>query len=657
MILLPMKLTTNNDLVLRKLLFLFFLSAVNFVFAQFSSEYEKYKSLYPNAYSVTINDITDIEIKLENDNVVIQENIFEEKILLSKSAKYSAKEELSYSSFVGIENLEASAVNFIDGKYQEEDVKNFSNSDKFSTSFYDDLKKTEFMYPGVTEGSKTKISYSRIIKDPRFLSGFFLGNVFPIINGAYQITVDNTIKIDFKKFNINESVNYTKKVGKKKTVYRWETKNMEAIKIETNAPNYQKEFPQVVPFITEYSTKNKTVNVCGSVENLYSWYYSLVKDVNTKSELSDSFKNTVYKIIEGKTTELEKVKAIYYWAQENIKYIAFEYELGGFIPREAIDVFNKKYGDCKDNSSILSAMLKVAGLKGNLTWIGTRDIPFSYEEMPTPAVDNHMILSYEDKEGNVYFLDATGRYIPLDMPTEFIQGKEALIGLGKDNFKIVPVPIVPANRNTVKDSIYIKIENKSLKGKGKLKLNGYPKVEIYNVLEKTSDSEKIKKYYNHLLEKGSDKFLITDFKETNKYSYDDAFIVDYEFTIADFLQKYNDETFINMNLFLDLSNLKTDDDREYGKEYKYQNFNKMTAVLEVPENLEINFIPENLVVSNEQFSCKIIYNKLNSNLLEYNLIIEQKFISLNLEQQQNLNQMIKKVAANYKNVVVLKEKK
>ena len=101
------------------------------------------------------------------------------------------------------------------------------------------------------------------------------------------------------------------------------------------------------------------------------------------------------------------IKKIKIKTNENIKYIAFEYALGGFIPREANEVFQKKYGDCKDNSSILFKMLEIAGLQGNLTWIGTRKIPYTYEEVPTRAVDNHMILSYENKN-NTYLLPLAG---------------------------------------------------------------------------------------------------------------------------------------------------------------------------------------------------------------------------------------------------------
>lgn len=94
-------------------------------------------------------------------------------------------------------------------------------------------------------------------------------------------------------------------------------------------------------------------------------------------------------------------------------------------------------------------MLSLAGLKGNLTWIGTRSIPYSYNEVPTPIVDNHMILSYKYND-KTYFLDATGRFIPIDLPTSFIQGKEALISNGENSYVIETVPLYLQKKALIK---------------------------------------------------------------------------------------------------------------------------------------------------------------------------------------------------------------
>src|SRR5581483_12039727 len=101
-------------------------------------------------------------------------------------------------------------------------------------------------------------------------------------------------------------------------------------------------------------------------------------------------------LVANQPTELAKVKSIYYWVINNIKYVAFEDGMQGYIPRQADSICMKRYGDCKDMASIITAMLSVAKIPSYLTWIGTRDIPYSYDDVPLPMADNHMIATYMD---------------------------------------------------------------------------------------------------------------------------------------------------------------------------------------------------------------------------------------------------------------------
>ena len=65
---------------------------------------------------------------------------------------------------------------------------------------------------------------------------------------------------------------------------------------------------------------------------------------------------------------------MFYWVQDNIRYIAFENGIMGFKPDAAQNVLNKKYGDCKGKANLLKEMLKLAGYDARLTWIGTSDL-------------------------------------------------------------------------------------------------------------------------------------------------------------------------------------------------------------------------------------------------------------------------------------------
>lgn len=634
--------------------FFFILSFVSFINAQNSPEFELYKSKYPQAHFVRLISEKLINIDLKGDEIIITQETTEEDIYLDESAIYNSKQSLNFSSFFEMEKVEASSFVYENNNYKEIKVTDFRQKDELNNSFHDDIKSVNFVYPNLQSGAKSKVKYKEKIKNPRFLNSFFFGSSFPLINSKVTIAAHKDISLEFKKFNTEGlDINFSQNEKGGKVIYTWEAKNIEALEAEERMPNFKVIAPHIIPVITNYKTKSAHVNLSTEVSDLYAWYYSLVKDIN-KAETNSELKGVVHELVKDKTTDLEKVRSIYYWVQKNIKYIAFEYALGGFIPREANDIYKKKYGDCKDNSSILNEMLKIAGLNGHLTWIGTRSIPYKYHEVPTPLVDNHMILSYIEGE-NIYFLDATGRYVPLELPTSFIQGKEALVSMGEKDYKIVEVPVALPERSTFIDTIKLKLNDQILTGKGKAEVSGFLKIDYFNELESKNTHDKLIEFYSQNLRKGNNKFLIDSLTETNKFEYDKNFVVDYSFQISDYVLKSGEEVYVNLNLNREASYLKTKKDRKNDVEYDYKKLVRFVTVFEIPDHLKIKYLPEKLDVSNEFFSSSIEYT-LHDNLIVYEHKLRLDFLTLNLNEQEKLNDLIKKIEKAYKEVIVLETK-
>lgn len=614
----------------------------------------QFQKKYPSSNLINLKNEKTILIELDNDSILISQTILTEDLFLNKAAAQYSEESLSYSTFFELGKVEASSHNLVDGKYVESKVSDFRTKDELNGAFYDDVKSLNFIYPNLDTGSKTSLYYEEKIKNPRFVGAFYFGGYFPILNSKLTIIVDSGIDLEFKEFNVKGiAISFTKTEKRNKTVFVWETKNIDGIKMEEGTPSINNYYPHIVPMISKYQSGGKEVKLTSSVEDLYNWYYSMVKDLNA-SPSNDQLVALVNDLTKDKSSEIEKVKAIYYWVQNNIKYIAFEYGLGGFIPREANDIFTKKFGDCKDNSSILFEMLEIAGIKGNLTWIGTRKIPYSYNELPTPAVDNHMILTYRDHQ-NIYFLDATGRYIPIDLPTSFIQGKEALVGNGLNDFEIVKVPVIVADVNKSSTKAFLTIQDNILQGTAVKSLTGYQKIDIYNDLELINSSKKLNDYYVEFLRLGNNKFTLNNFEEKHKFNYDKHFNIEYNFSISDYMVKSANEIYINLNLdkklehYKIIDNRKTDIESDYKKTYEFENH------FTIPEGYIVDYLPEDFKVKNEFMEVSISYKQLENKIV-YSHLIKFNFLVLPIENQPDYNAMLKKVDKAYKEVIVLKEK-
>ncbi|MAW95056.1 MAG: transglutaminase [Leeuwenhoekiella sp.] len=643
----------SNKLSKKTLLAILAFLALSTAHAQYSEIFEHYKEKHPDAMVVRLNQETNLFIDVQNGNLDIVQKNKEENLYLNDAATQDSQQSLDFSTFFELSEIEASAFNFSDNKYREEKVSEFTEKDEMGESFYDDTKSVNFIYSNLKKGSKSQLSYEQKIKNPRFLIPFYFGDFSPIANNKFSITADASVKLKFRQFNTEGlPIQFTKEEKRGKIIYTWELKDVDAFDYEARATTYKNVLPHIVPIIASYEVNGNTVSVLNETKDLYSWYYSLVKDIN-KEPADPELITLTNSLTKDLKSDLDKVKAIYYWTQKNIKYIAFEYALGGFIPREANTVFKKKYGDCKDNSSILYKMLEIAGLKGHLTWIGTRSIPYKYDEVPAPIVDNHMILSYYDGD-DLYFLDATGRNTPITHPSSFIQGKEALIAIDEDNYRIATVPIIPASQNTVKDLTYLKIDGDLLVGNSIIEISGYNKSDYLYALGDLNTKRERDNFYNSLFQKGNNKFIASAITETNKEDYDAPAITSFDFSIGDYMKQYGDQIFVNLNLNKYLSRYRTDDDRKRDIEFDYKSLYTFKTEFRIPEGYTIDYLPESLKLENDYLKTAINYTSKEDKII-YEHRIECDFLVLDKEQQKEVNALIKDVEKAYKEVITLKK--
>ena len=155
--------------------------------------------------------------------------------------------------------------------------------------------------------------------------------------------------------------------------------------------------------------------------------------------------------------------------------------------------------------------------------------------------------------------------------------------------------------------------------------------------------------------KGNNKFLITDYKNTNKFSYDKDFIVDYHFKIQDYAKFLGDEIYLNLNLNKYLSYAKPEKDRENELEYDFKNQLEFTTVLEIPEGYVVDYIPQNEIVESDLLTASITY-KQQENSIIYKHEITLNFIELTLEEQKEVIKLIDKMEKAYNEIIVLKKK-
>jgi hypothetical protein len=77
--------------------------------------------------------------------------------------------------------------------------------------------------------------------------------------------------------------------------------------------------------------------------------------------------------------------------KKNIRYVAIYLSSGRVIPNDAAAVLRNKFGDCKDQATLMSALLTAKGIASEQVLINLGNA-YTLPEPPTMAVLNHAIL-------------------------------------------------------------------------------------------------------------------------------------------------------------------------------------------------------------------------------------------------------------------------
>ena len=625
--------------------------AVNVVFGQNERPFEWYTTNFPKEHAVKLVDETNIVIELDDkEGLHIYRNLVDEKLLLNNTANGFKDGEIVYSSFFNVREVEAEAyLPKGSGSYSRKRIKEFRTEKIMSDRvFHDDLKAIRFEYPDLKQGSKISLSYTEDILNPFFLPPAYLQDVYFAEKIRVTLQVPQGVKIKINKHHINDAnLNYTRTEKRGVVTHTWEVDSVKQFSSEGGAPDPKYFVPHLSFIIEGYQQNGKEVPVLRSVADLYAWYNTMLDSVNT--ELSPDVKQTVDSLVAANPDELMRAKALYNWVRGTIKYIAVEDGLGGFIPDNPSSVAHKRFGDCKGMSCLLATMMRYAGLDARECWIGTRDIPYSYADIYTPFVDNHMITAYHYQD-KWYFLDPTDEYVPFGYPSSFIQGKEALIGLPNGEYSLQKVPVVPASVNVVAMADTINIQGAAINGKAVMLNSGYSAARFKRIYRNADKKDRFFKYY---LESGNDKFTINGQPQVT--TNDTTCAINYEYTLPDYVRNFDDKYFINLNTDRALSD-DTFEDRKLPLERDNTQTYSFNHVLKIPEGYEIAALPENFAYNSNFARASISYSQEGNNVV-YAYSLEITSLMLQPADMEEWNNMVKELRKAYRKNVELQKVK
>jgi hypothetical protein len=361
----------------------------------------------------------------------------------------------------------------------------------------------------------------------------------------------------------------------------------------------------------------------------------------------EQLKSKVTELTAKTKTDEEKIKNIYYWVQDNIRYIAFEDGIAGFKPDDSQNVFKKRYGDCKGMANLIKQMMIIAGFDARLTWIGTKHIAYDYS-IPSLSVDNHMICTVLYKGKQIY-LDGTEKNISLEEYAERIQNKETLIENG-DTYIIGKIPTVLASQNKETFRAKLVVDGEKLKGSCKRTYLGESRTEfqnIYNSFETDKKAEALERY----LSKNDKNNHVTSIKTSDLKSREQALTIDYELESENRLSNFDGEMYLNFEFMNEYKKFTLKDRKtDYELDYKTLYDSEVTIVL--PAGYKVVKLPENLTQKEEDYQVEVSFSQKGNELLYRKVFIFNNAI-LPKNKQEKWNTTHKKLVEFYNSSITL----
>ncbi len=129
------------------------------------------------------------------------------------------------------------------------------------------------------------------------------------------------------------------------------------------------------------------------------------EQAKTKAAVTPEVQRIADEITRDKTDVRAQAEAIYNWVSRNIRYVAVYFGAGRYVPNDTGTILSRRFGDCKDNATLLSALLAAKGIESAQVLIDTEPV-YRFAKTATLNAFNHVII----------YIPALDRYVDPTVP-------------------------------------------------------------------------------------------------------------------------------------------------------------------------------------------------------------------------------------------------
>ena len=285
--------------------------------------------------------------------------------------------------------------------------------------------------------------------DRWFWGGYSFQSTDPTLQSNYALRLSSDKPFRWKSINCQLEPDILVE-GETKT-YLWHYGQTPAIREVVGQPS-----------VSELAAQLQFSSV-DSWDAVAKWYADLAQDRYTTDA---NVEELAQQLAQDATSKLDKAHRLYNFVASQIRYVSIQLGQGAYQPTPADQVLKKRYGDCKDKSTLLISLLSQVGISAYPALLSPS--PYEAVDLDLPSVGqfSHLIVAVprtevqqlkgQKMESRYLWLDPTASSCQFGVLPASNQGRTALVVKDEQaNFARLPVSPPETNHLSIRTDLRI----------------------------------------------------------------------------------------------------------------------------------------------------------------------------------------------------------
>jgi len=605
------------------------------------------QELFPQSEAVIIKDEAFMEIESNGEANFTQHRIM--KIFSDPDKRYS-HQEIPFNNSVRVVKIKARTI-YPDGEVlflNEDDIREKSLLSEYI--LYSDAKVKEFYFPRVDTNCVVEYEYQLRFRTLLYWADWFFQSHLPTLYSSYTLIVPKDF--DFKCKLLNDKIEPKIDFRKGKKIFVWETSDKGAINKEVFMPPAADVASQLIfsPLQFEfdgqiYSSKNW--------DDIAEWYWKISQPGIISSQEVNLLAS---KLTSGLESKEKKIKAIFDHIQEHIRYISIAIGTGAFKPHLCTDVLEYGYGDCKDMTSLLIALLKAVDIEAFPALLSTKGHRSLLIDMPKVKQFDHVVVAIPSNDDYIW-LDPACRNCQFGQ-LPFEDQKASALVVKPDGGELNVTPETEEDENVAHTFWEIKLNSDgSASGNLILQATGQEELAFRASLTELKPQRRRKALTGFLSSWLVDPYLV-GYEFKNFEEKDSNIFIQASFVAGGFGVKDQERLFLPVNLntqnYLNLMFPHEQRDFPVIFDYKFINVDELT--LQFPAEFQIDYLPKDVRLDEPFGLFESIY-KLEEDKIIHKRVFVRRTLSVLVNEYQKLKDFYDRAAEEDNQRIILKRKR